>query len=81
MCIRDRHIDGGFLKITGEKNVVYEKPSVVAPAPELDAHLFPGGTTEGWEILNVATGEQKLALIFEPLFSFSDDETRFLAIE
>lgn len=76
-----QHIDGGFLKITGEKNVVYEKPSIVAPAPELDAHLFPGGTTEGWEILNVATGEQKLALIFEPLFSFSDDETRFLAIE
>ncbi len=76
-----QQIDGGFLKITGDKNVVYEKPSVVAPAPELDAHLFPGGITEGWEILSVAAGEQKLTLIFKPLLSFSDDETRFLAIE
>lgn len=76
-----RQVDGSFLKITGEKSVVYEKPSVVAPAPELDAHLFPGGVTEGWEILSVAAGEQKLTLIFKPLLSFSDDATRFLAIE
>jgi hypothetical protein len=76
-----QHIDGGFLKISGEQNVVYEKPSVVAPEPELDAYLFPGGSAEGWEILSVAAGEQKLALIFKPLFSFSDDQTRFLAIE
>ena len=76
-----RQVDGSFLKITGEKSVVYEKPSVVAPAPELDAHLFPGGVTEGWEILSVAAGEQKLTLIFKPLLSFSADATRFLAIE
>jgi hypothetical protein len=76
-----QHVDGGFLKLTGEKNVVYEKLSVVAPAPELDAYLFPGGVAEGWEILSATTGEQKLTLIFKPLFSFSDDETRFLAIE
>ena len=54
---------------------------VVAPDPILDASLFPGGATEGWEVLKVATGEQKLVVIFEPLFSFGDDATRFLAVE
>lgn len=76
-----QHIDGGYLKITGAKSVIYEKPSVVAPAPELDAYVFPGGTAEGWEVVSIAKGEQKLALIFEPLFSFSDAGVRFLALE
>jgi hypothetical protein len=76
-----QHVDGSFVKVTGEKNVVYDRPSVVAPSPELDASLFPGGEAEGWEVVSVATGEQKLVLIFEPLFSFSDDDTRFLALE
>lgn len=68
-------------RITGEKNVVYENVSVVPPEPALDAYLFPGGETEGWTVLSVARDEQQLALIFEPSFSFDNDEVRFLALE
>lgn len=74
-------VDGSLFKITGEKNVVYEKPSVVSPSPDLDATLFPGGETEGWEVFSVAENESQLTLIFEPLFSLSDNDTRFLALE
>jgi hypothetical protein len=76
------HVSGtGLVRITGEKNVVYEHASAVDPAPALDASLFHGGATEGWTVLHVAQDEQQLALIFQPLFSFSDDETRFLALD
>lgn len=75
------HISGGSFKITGEKNKVYERVSVVPPKPQLEGYLFPGGQVEGWDILSVAEGEQKLALVFEPLFSFSNDDMRFLALE
>lgn len=76
-----QNVDGSLLNVSGEKNVVYEHPSVVAPDPMLDARLFPGGVAEGWEVFSVASGEQKLVLIFEPLFSFSDTNTRFLTLE
>lgn len=71
----------GLVKITGEKNKVYDSVSVVEPDPKLDGYLFPGGQVEGWEILAVSKGEQKLALVFEPPFSFSDKNTRFLGLE
>lgn len=71
----------GLVKATGEKNKVYDRVAVVAPDPQLDGFLFPGGQVEGWDIVAVAKGEQKLALVFEPLFSLSDKNTRFLALE
>ncbi len=74
-------ISGGSLKVTGGNNKVYELVSVVPPEPAFDAFLFPGGETEGWDVLNVTEGEQNLVLVFEPLFSFSDDDTRFLALQ
>jgi hypothetical protein len=73
-------IDSSLFKITGEKNVVYDHPSVVPPKPTLDAHAFPGGETEGWIALSVDSGEKDLVLIVQPLFSFSDDEMRYIAI-
>lgn len=75
------NINGSYLSITGEKNVVYKSPSVVPPEPALDATLFAGGETEGWEILSVSKDENGLIVIFKPLFSFSSDEIRYIAIE
>jgi hypothetical protein len=53
----------------------------VEPAPALGGEIYVGGVTEGWVALSVAAGEQGLALIVEPLFSFDDDALRFLALE
>lgn len=78
---RGENINGAYLKIAGEKNVVYESPSVVAPEPQLDATLFAGGATEGWEVLSMSKDEKGLLVIFEPLFSFSSDDTRYISIE
>lgn len=78
---RGENISGSYLKIAGEKNVVYESPSVVPPKPELDASLFAGGEIEGWEVLSVSKDEKGLMVIFEPLFSFSGHDIRYISIE
>lgn len=67
--------------MTGDNSVVYESPSVVSPKPELDATLFAGGETEGWEVLSASMGEQGLKVIFQPLLSFSSDGIRYISIE
>jgi len=74
-------IDGSYLKITGERNVIYESPMAVEPDPSLDADLFAGGETEGWVVLSAAKGEKGLLIIFKPLWSFSDSDTRYIAID
>lgn len=78
---RGENISGAYLKITGEKNVVYKSASVVPPDPALDATLFAGGETEGWEILSVNKDEKDLMVIFQPLFSFSKGDIRYILIE
>jgi hypothetical protein len=78
---RGENINGAYLKITGEKNVVYESPSIVPPEPALEATLFAGGETEGWRVLSVSKGEKGLLVIFEPLLSLSRDAIRYIAIE
>lgn len=76
-----RSIDESFLNITGEQNVVYERPSVVAPPPIFDAYLFPGGVIEGWTVFQVASGEQQLMLVFKPPLAIFARDTRFLSLE
>ncbi len=78
---RGENINGGYLKITGEKNTVYESPSVVPPEPVLDATLFAGGQTEGWRVLSAGKDEKGLLVIFQPLLSFARDEARYIALE
>jgi predicted small lipoprotein YifL len=78
---RGENINGSFLDITGENNVIYEKPSIVPPKPILNATLFAGGATEGWEALSISKDEKGLIVIFEPLFSFSNEEIRYISIE
>ncbi len=75
------NINSTFLKITGERNIVYDRPMAVAPDPRLDATLFAGGETEGWAVVSAGQGEAGLMLIFEPLWSFSGEDVRYIAIE
>lgn len=74
-------IDGSYFSTTGSANTVYDNPSVVDPDPALDAYLFPGGETEGWVVLQVAKDETGIMVIFEPLFTFSNEDTRFMYLE
>lgn len=78
---RPTQIDGTYLHATGSANVVYDNPSVVDPDPALDVTLFPGGTAEGWVVLQVAQGETGIMAVFEPLFSLSGADKRFLSLE
>jgi hypothetical protein len=75
------NIDSNWFKVTGEKNVVYDRPSTVPPEPSLDATLYPGGEAEGWVVVSAATGEKGLSTIIQPLLSFTDDNTRYVALE
>jgi hypothetical protein len=74
-------VDQSSFKITGSANVVYDRPSIVAPRPALDASLFPGGQVEGWVVVQAPADEGGLTLIFEPLFEFGNANVRFLSIE
>ncbi|MCG8349097.1 MAG: DUF4352 domain-containing protein [Chloroflexales bacterium] len=74
-------IDGSYFKTTGSANVLYDLPSVVDPEPALDATLFPGGEVEGWVILQAAQEETDIIAIFEPLFSSSSANKRFISLE
>lgn len=78
---KPQEISGSSFKMTGEKNRVYDSPAIVAPSPTLEGQLFPGGETEGWVILSVTSGEGGLRVVFEPLFSFNNDEIRYIAVE
>jgi len=74
-------IDGSYFQTTGSANVLYALPSVVDPAPPLEATLFAGGGYEGWVVLQAAQGETDMAAVFEPLFSFSSANKRFMSLE
>lgn len=66
---------------TGSANILYERPSVVEPDDRIGAYLFPGGEAEGWYIFEVPADEANIMLAYEPLFSFDDEDLRFLAID
>jgi hypothetical protein len=69
-----------YFEAMGSTNVAYEMPSVVDPAPKLDARLFPGGEFEGWVTLQVAQDEPNIVAMFEPWLSLSDVNRRFLSL-
>ena len=77
---RPVNIDGSSFELTGERNVLYNRPSVVDPEPALDVDLYPGGQYEGWTIMTAGMGEEQLLVRFEPFFEFSSDNVRYLAL-
>jgi len=54
---------------------------VVAPAPALDVNLYPGGEAEGWVVVSAPPDEKGLVLNIKPLFSFSESNARYVAVE
>jgi hypothetical protein len=67
---------------TGNLNFLYyERPSVIAPSPNLDATLFPGGETEGWVVLQVTKGEEGIILVIDVQNDSSGTEKRFVSLE
>lgn len=41
-------VDVTAWRLASPEGAVFEATSVILPKPRLEAHLFPGGTTEGW---------------------------------
>jgi len=78
---KSAQIDGSYFQTTGSANVLYELPPVVDPIPPLEAALFPGGEYEGWVVVQAAQGETDMVAVFEPLFSFSSANKRFMSLE
>ena len=78
---RADYIDGWAFRGAGAAGVIYDLPSVVEPEPQLSAALYPGGIQEGWVALLAAIGEEGLVAVSEPLFDFSGESTRYLALE
>lgn len=74
-------IDSSFFRVTGSSNLLHDSPFVVEPEPQLDARLFPGGSYSGWVFEQAQSGETNLIAVFSPLFSFTDEDTRYLALE
>jgi len=69
-----------YFRVTGDANVVYPPPSVVAPSPILDANLYPGGEHEGWVVEQAAEGETNLMARFDD-WVVRDELKRYLALE
>lgn len=74
-------ISGFDFKSTGSANVLYDPPSVIPPAPALDAQLFSGGEVEGWVCLQVKKGETGVQVVFSPLLNLNGANRRFMAAE
>ena len=74
------HIGENWFATIGSENVRWNVPLVVDPEPNLDAHLYTGGVWEGWVTLQAAIGETDLLLVFEPLFDFTGEGRRYLAL-
>ena len=74
------HIGESWFATIGSENVRWNVPLVVDPEPNLDVHLYTGGVWEGWVTLQAAIGEADLLLVFEPLFDFTGEGRRYLAL-
>jgi len=69
-----------LFRTIGSLEVLYEHPSVVDPAPALDAVLFPGGEAEGWVVTEVAKGETGITLVIDALNDYSGTGTRYASL-
>jgi hypothetical protein len=73
-------IDGSFFRIADSAGRFFYPPLVLEPAPRLDVSLLPGGESEGWVVVQAASGESDPLLIFDPLFSSPGSERRFISL-
>lgn len=66
---------------TGSENVLYKYIYVSGPYPDISLSLFPGGSHEGWIVVQVAKGETGLLLVFQDLLSYDEENQRYLSLE
>jgi len=77
----EHSISSWDFKLTGSNLVAYDSASVLAPSPELDAEVFPGGEAEGWIVFEIRQEEDQLIIILDELSNWEDDRYRFYAAE
>lgn len=79
----EHEISGCDFDVTGDRLVKYScgTSNVVPPEPVLDAQLFTGGETEGWEAFMVAQGETNLMLVFSEMMNFDPGAMRIVALD
>ncbi len=64
--------------VTGSANVLYTL-GAVAPEPELEASLLPGGEVEGWGVKRIDAEETNIELVYMGGYSYED--WRYMALE
>jgi hypothetical protein len=74
-------MDSTYFNSTDSANVLYDLPMVVDPSPALDVTLYPGGEYEGWVTLQAAQGGSGLLAVFDPPFTLTGRNRRFLSLE
>lgn len=58
---------GGSFTLLDSEGKIYDSPSVVEPEPALEGHLFPGGSMEGWMVLQAPeTVISESRILFQP---------------
>jgi hypothetical protein len=74
-------IDRSSFQTVGSLGVFHDSPAVAGPEPSLDISLFPGGEYEGWVVLQAASGETGVVLVFKPVLDESDANQRYISLE
>jgi hypothetical protein len=73
------YISYALLDLTGDANVLHERPPMVQPTPGLNYEVYPGGTVDGWIILQAQAGESGLMLVFQA--AWWPEDIRYLALQ
>ncbi len=72
-------IHSSMFKSIGDNGVVYKSPRIMPQIPYLSAILYPGGEIQGWFVVQKATDEDNLIVVFDP-WSYSSGE-RYLSLD
>ncbi|KAA3665389.1 MAG: hypothetical protein DWQ04_00850 [Chloroflexi bacterium] len=74
------HLHSDLFTLIDNDGNRYDVPSIVEPEPELDGRLFPGGTLEGWMVLQAPESIiPESRLLFKPRTN-SVDNLRYLSL-
>jgi hypothetical protein len=73
------YISYALLDLTGGANVLHERPPMVQPTPGLNYEVYPGGSVDGWIILQAQAGESGLMLVFQAVWW--PEDIRYLALQ
>ncbi len=78
---RPERIDSFYFSTLDNEGFISDYGNAVPPEPILDVGLYPGGTAEGWVLLQVRSVARGLVLVFQPLVDDSTENQRFVRLE